>query len=481
MSLIYIKDEQIFKKTDNNIEIVENIKIDKDDIITSSLSIKEVITYTFKLPLSTPKEQLDAECDIQFYENAGLDLNKQYKHFYIKKELEKENVYLIEAIAIEISYLETKFKSILEKVGYFDYISLSSFAFGEFYNLYNKEKKRDAFVYLDNNQSFITIYENGEYLYSKNLNPLNPLLKTLNVDYQKFMDLMNNKGVKKENYELDEFLLANEIDKFFSDYFIAINNRISYGRSIFYLENIDNIYFYTPFHIKDIDSLKDFWELSGVNFEIVQHEDINFLDKLSIYYNEKHYKDKINFSIFPKPPKFYKTKTFYLFLVIFLTTAIFCGDFFYRDYQNKQLQSQLYKQQRLLKSKQIKLNKLKKINAIIMKKIDITNKKIANIDKQIAHIKKVLQTSLVLTNTPKTNKDIINISNLLKKNKLHTFVISKDINNSFQIGVYTKTENRKYIANFMNDLASYNYQNIKTNIISSNKNSNYVSVIRFQK
>ena len=477
---IYINENSILKKTDSNIEKLDKLKVEKNDIITSSLSIKDVITYTFKLPISTPKEQLDAACDIQLYENAGLDLNKQYKHFYIKKELTNEHVYLIEAIAIEEELLKSKFSNIIEKTNYIDYISLSVFAFSEFYELYQKEAKRDAFVYLDNNQSFIAVYENGEYLYSKTLNPLKPLLKSLNLDYNKFLKLMESKGVKKENYDLDDFLMANEVDKFFSDYFMAINNRMSYGKSIFYLDNVDNIYFYTPFNIRDIDTLKDFWELSGVNFEIIHNEEINLLDKLTLNYNEKHYKDKINFSIFPKPPKFYKTKTFQLIMIILISFGIFGADFTYRNMQNNQLKTQITNIKKQLKTKQTKLEKLKIKNKIVLNKLHIYKDKISQINKKFTHIKEVLQTALILTNKQKTNKDFIIISNALKNNKLHTFLISKD-KNEFKIGIYTNIANRKNIANFMNSLLKNNYQNIRTNEISTTDTNYYMSLIRFSK
>jgi len=480
MSLIYINENTFLKKTDSTIEKLDKLKVEKNDIITSTLSIKDVITYTFKLPLSTPKDQLDTTCDIQLYENAGLDLNKQYKHFYIKKELENENVYLIEALAIEEDLLKSKFANIIEKTNYIDYISLSFLTFSEFYNLYEKETKRDAFVYLDNNQSFIAVYENGEYLYSKTLNPLKPLLKSLDLTYDKFIQLMDTKGVNKENYDLDDFLMANEVDKFFSDYFMSINNRISYGKSIFYLDNVDNIYFYTPFNIKDINTLKDFWELSGVNFEVIKNEEINLLDKLAVYYNENHYKDKINFSIFPKPPKFYKTKTFQLVMVILLSFGIFGADFAYRTYQNQQIQTTINNVAKQLKTKQSKLHKLQTINKIVINKMNSYNKEISKIHSAIEHIKKVLQTSLILTNQQKLSKELLIISNLLKKNHLYTFKIDKN-DKIFEIGVYTTIKNRKYIAHFMNDLLKYNYQNIQTDNIQIINNTIYTSIIRFSK
>ena len=351
MKVVYIKDDILLQDG----KIVD--KFDKKDIITSSIDIKDVITYTFKLPLTTPKEQLQADAEIHFFENAGLNLDKEYKTHFIIKELEKEGNYLIEAIAIEVEKLHNLFKNIIEKTHWIDYISFSPFSFEEFYPTHNKEAKKDAFVYLDNKNSFIAVFNEGEYLYSKSLNPLKPLLTNIDKSYEEFIEILKTKGVDKTKYEMDEFLIASEIEKFFSDYFMAINNRLSYGKNIFYLDSIDNIYFYTPFEINGINELKEFWDLSGINFELVPSNEINLLDKLSLEYNKKHYKDGMNFSIFHRPPKFYKTRTFYLLSVVFFTFVIFGADFGYRYYKTNQLQIQLNNLNKQIKQKTL-LHKL---------------------------------------------------------------------------------------------------------------------------
>jgi hypothetical protein len=480
MSIVYIKDDTILTKT-TSINIKEGYHFAKSDIITSSVDLKDIITFTFKLPKSTPKEQLKTEAEIYFYENAGLDLNKRFVSFYIFKELEEEDIYIVEAIAIEEEILYQKFKPLLEHIHYIDFISLSTFSFSEFYRVYDIEPKKDAFVYLDNNQSFIAIYENGKYLYSKTLNPLSPLLKVLDIEYDKFVEIISTKGVNKEKYEVDEFLMAGEIERFFSDYFMAINNRVSYGKTIFYLDSIDNIYFYAPFRIEGIETLKNFWDINGINFEIIPIEEINFLDKITLLYNEKHYKDEINFSIFPRPPKFYKTKTFQLVSVIFLTLAIFGGDFWYRYYKNQQISQRIEKLDKLIKMKQKKLNQLKIINQKILTQYEQYNNQIDDINKKIKAIKFLLERSLVLANSPQTNGDFILISKLMQKNKLNSFIMQKDSNNSFSIGIYTKFKNRKFIAIFMDDLLANRYKNIRTDKISTINNDYYFSLIRFQK
>jgi len=164
MSVVYVNNNKFLVKNGDKIIQKEIFSFSKNDIITSSIDIKDVITYTFKLPKTTPSEQLKIEAELHFYESAGLDMNQKFITSYIFKELQKEDSYLVEAIAVNESQLISDFSSLLEKSKWIDFISLPTFAFSEFYNLYKKEPQKDAFVYLDNNQSFITVYEKDEFL-----------------------------------------------------------------------------------------------------------------------------------------------------------------------------------------------------------------------------------------------------------------------------------------------------------------------------
>jgi len=476
MSVIYIKNLNECIKDNTKI----GCNFDKKDILTSSISIEDVITYTFKLPLSTPKEALKSEAEIQFFENAGLDLSKKYKTDYLIKEIKEEETYLIEAIAIEENKLKEKFNPIIEKTKHLDFISLDVLSFKEFYPLYEKEAKRDAFVYLDNEKSFISIYKDGEYLYSKTLPNLNNLLKKIGLDYDKFLELISTKGVNKEKYETEEFLIANEIDSFFSEYFMSINNRISYGKNIFYLDNIDNIYFYTPFKIEGIDSLKNFWELTGINFERVPLKDINLLDEVIYNYNKNNYEDGINFSIFPPPPKFYQLKTFQLAMVVLVTLLIFGGNGGYIYYQNMQIKSKIDSLNKQIKIKQSKLNRLKTINSVIINKKTKIEKEINEIETNMQTLKKQLTKALQIVNLPKRNKDLILISKLLQKHHLKSYKIFIN-KTSFEVSIYTTTKNRGNISDFMNALISKGYKNVFTNAIQSINNSYYLSKVRFEK
>jgi len=480
MSVLYINNDTIFKVENNEINKIDSLIVSKNDIITSSISLKDIISYTLKLPSSMSEEQLITEAEIQFYENAGLDLNKKYITKFITKKLEDESVYLIEAIAVSEEVLHQKFDSIISNTKYIDFISFSLFSFSEFYDLHKKEAANDVFVYLDQNQSFLAVFKDKEYLYSKPLPSLNLLLKQLDVSYENFVELISKKGLIADNYSDEEFFTANNIEKFFYDYFIGINNRISHGKNLFNLKSIDNIYFYAPFDILGIDhTIESIWDLHDVSFHHLP-KDEHFLDKLTAIYNAKHYEDNINFSIFPRPPKIYQLKTFQLAMVILVTLAVFLGDFGYRYYQNMQLENKYNKLEKTIKLKSQKLKQLELINKMVLKKIHMYQEEIKSIESKIDLIKQILQKSIEITDIPKTSTHFIIFSELLRKNNLRTFLISKN-GEEFSIGVYTKSTNREAIGMFMEDLANKGYKNITTNKISTINDNYYMSIIRFTK
>ena len=477
MSVVYIKDTVVLIQREGRGS--EEYSFSKKDIITSSLDLKDVISYTFKLPRSLSKQELDIQAEIYFYENAGLDLSKKYKTFFLYKELDEDkDNYLVEAISISYDELKDIFSLTLQKTKFIDYISLSFMSFEKFYSIYKKKPQNDAFVYLDEKQSFISVFKNGEYVYAKTLPSLNSLLKNLNMDYDKFVDIISNKGLNEEAYDESERLIYQEISNFFNEYFSNMHNRFAYGKSVFYIDQIDNIYFYTSFKVNNLENNTSFWDLWGVNFVILPVEQF-YLEKLSLKYNVEHLEDKINFTIFPRPPKIYKRRTFQLFLVLFLSFSIFAGDFAYRYYQNENLKKEISKIKRIKKHKEHLLALLKQKNKRLLLQKEEYKKEIVNMESQIEHIKSILISTLEYLDYPKTFNDLIIISDLLKKNSLKTLEINK-VDNNYSINIISTSKNRDNISIFMKDLADKGYKNVATQAIE-NRDGIYTSTIRFLK
>jgi hypothetical protein len=477
MSVVYLKDAIVLLQREGRGK--EEYSFSKKDIITSSIDLKDVIDYVFKLPKSLSKQELGVQAEIYFYENAGLDLTKKYITYFSYKDIKNNDDYqLVEAISISHDKLKEIFKNSLQKVKYIDYISLSFMAYEKFYDLYHKKAKNDAFVYLDEKQSFVTVFKNGKYVYAKSLPLIDKLLKNLNIDYDDFVKIITLKGLDRDLYEPSEEFMYEEIDRFFSEYFTNINNRFSYGRSIFHIDQIDNIYFYTPFEIPRLNDRVGFWTLSETLFHKLPVEQF-FLEKLILKYNAEHYKDEMNFSIFPKPPKLYKRKSFQLFFVIFLSFFIFAGDYGYRWYNNNKLQQKIDELNNIIKRKKESISILKRKNKIILEKQKEYKKEIIKIKKNIEYNKKLLITSLDYLKYSRVTNDLLLITKLLKNNSLKTNSIIKNDNN-FSITIIATVNKREHIAMFMKDLIKAGYKNVNTLSINNVKGV-YNSIVRFTK
>jgi hypothetical protein len=475
---IYLNQDNILVYENDNIE-VKDIKKEVG-FIGSTVKFSDLISYTLKLPKSYSAQELKVESEIKFYEEAGLDMSKKYHVIYIHREIEQEDNILIEAIAVEEEHISKVFKDRIEKIKYVDYLTPQFLVFKEFYSLKKIKPKKDAFVYLDNGTSFVAIYKDGEYLYSKSLNSLTPLLKNLGTSYHDFIDLVENKGLDKESYEEDEIEQSELIDRYFSEFFMKINNILMYGRSVFYLDGIDRIFFYTPFKIKNIESFDEFWNLSGVEFTKLSVNDnlnVNQVNLLALHYlNNISDKNEYNFKVFQRPPPIYKTEVGKYSMFAILVLSLFFGDYYYKttieDELNgdiKKLNSILNKKEQVAKQEQLKLTLLEnKYNESLKKEKEIKDR-IKFFTESIAFVENAMK-------APKPSKDFVLLSKLLKNNSLKTLSIDRSDNN-MSINVYTDKNNRKNVGKFMNDLLNNGFSNVDTKEILLQEKEVYISEI----
>ncbi len=115
-------------------------------------------------------------------------------------------------------------------------------------SLYTKEILQDnnshCFVYFTQNDAFVTIYRNGEYLYSKSIE------FTLEQIYDKYCEAVGEKVDEKEFYTIleSEGLKTTNNDyqqnfmKIFAEVFITINDIIIYAKRAFNLDSIDQMF-----------------------------------------------------------------------------------------------------------------------------------------------------------------------------------------------------------------------------------------------
>ena len=304
----------------------------KDNFYISTITSKNIVTDSIEVSRNIPDEDLQSAIDVQVYDELNLDPAIEYTIYY--KEFfgfEDNSKRKFNIFAIETEKLKEEFGSIVKKIKYIDYILPESLLFKSIYrkNLLEKDSI-DCFLYFKQQDAFLAIYADGEYIYSKSIN------YSLERMHEKFCEITG------ENYPYDDFINYIKVGsssnisednqrliiKLYKEIFVYVNDVIFYAKRAYLLENIDKIYVNSSIGMfKNIDKyIRTYLDIEPheLNFSIAKNaKEINSeqLHNLMViaaidYIEEPD--DTLNFSIFKRPPPFGQRavgKVFYIFLL----------------------------------------------------------------------------------------------------------------------------------------------------------------------
>lgn len=457
----------------------------------SKVSYEDVITYSFKVPITQLSEELESTIEIKMYEEAGLNLEKNYKITYITKILDYEEMALIEIFAVDTDKLSIIFKDIVKKTKYIDFLAIPFLAFSTFYTNEILKPKNDVFFYLGENEAFISFYKNGLYISTKSVTSLSKIIKQLHnddieIDIKKLDEILHSKGLNKKVYKDDEeILIYNTLEKIFIDTLTTMNSVAMHNRNVFGFTQIDRLFFSTDrgrvpyfkefainFGFADI-------KISDFNLFAEKYED-NFFDNVIASYGFDKYitnSDEQNISIFIRPPLFYKTISGQLILAILTLILILSSIYLYyyiniNGLQNKKgvLDRQYSKFEKKIKKYKISIAKIDKNIAKIQNNIN-------NNSKAINHIRIGMNTIAKKQNSKINFADFIaSVNYLLAKYKLHVNHITQIGYKHLDIRVIADSQNRNNISKFIKALIASGFHHVHTDEIKLDKD-NYVSEI----
>ncbi|MFK5882468.1 MAG: hypothetical protein QM482_09670 [Sulfurospirillum sp.] len=466
----------------------------KENLYTVSRVLYENATlYSFKIPSVQANDDLTSLVEIKMYEEAGLDVNKSYKISYLVKELDFNEMCLIEAFAVDIEILKEAHKESIKKVKYIDFLVFPFFAFKTFYVNKILTPKNDIFVYIGNDEAFLSFYKNGSYISTKSMINLSEMVEKLNaqdivINLEKLNEILLSKGLKAELYEKSESELFVALESLFSDILTKINNVAMHNRSVFGFDKIERIFFSTK--QGRIKGLKEFVaEFGFVNVDVLDFnlfrdkQEVDFLDKVVCSYGFDKYlqnSNKQNITIFGKPPSFLSTQFGKLTLWIFIFLAVLFSvySYFYFDIQNLQNQENLL---------QIKYQSIKNRANIYKRE---TGKKI----RDIKGIKKEMQKQDIVFESIKQSIDklekmkgkqsryidfLASVNQLLQKYRLKAKSIIQTGRTKMTIEVISNYGNRDKIAKFLKSLISEGFVNVRTQEIKLD-NDKYISKVEIE-
>ncbi len=465
MRILYVTDDYLYIY--ENGRVVRKELSYKKGIVTASLGYKNVLSISFKLAKDIEEEMLDIEVERYLFNEASLDYTKEYKIIYVYQDLGE--FYHIDAFVVEVNVLKKEFDKYIKIFKYIDFISFKPFAFEAFYEIKNITPKNDVFIYLDKEESFMSCFREGKFVFVKSLNKLSVLAKEIGVDIDELINILSEKGLNKEKYEDENTYF--KIENFFSQFFMKVNNLINYSINYYSFSKIERIYFYSSFKIPYlIENYKGFWEFSGIEFNRYEiATDYDYFDYTALIYNSKHYKnEKENFSIFIRPLPFYRRKSGVFFITLGVVSLIILADAFikYQMLLNQEKKIAFLEKKLKLKQKEIKLirikvkkykeriAKLKEINSNIQGQIDDVYQKVLllkNIQQQSPFSNIMADLVFLL------NKYHLKISSFYKKDRHVEIIVATTFDNSYQI------------ARFLKALSKLGYKNIDSSEILNDK------------
>ena len=455
--------------------VKKEIKKEKG-IFTSLIYFKDIFNNTFKLPVDLSEEELLIKAEEYIFNESSLDLSKEYKtSFYFKKF---EDYYLVEAFIVDVEILENRFRPLLKKVEYIDFISPAFFIFEEYYDIHNIVPESDIFIYFTEEDAFITGFKDKKFVFVKSLDKFSKLSAATDLKSEELIKLLKEKGLKKELYEDEQ--LFNQIDTFFSHFFMKVSNLINYSKNFYHIETFNHIYFYSNIEINNFfETYSPFWDLSGIIFKKFEIEsEYDPFEYCATLYNAKHLNDEeINLSPFTRPPKFYKTQSGQFIIFSFFVLFLVLADAGYRYFIINTQANKILKLKHSLKQKDRKL-KLSKIHLKNYKeRIKVERSLIVNVETQINDIYSKIDYLYNIKTRASVFNEVAQIMNFTMTNGLKIINFKKD-NHDIMITIQSTINNSSLIAKLLKMLLQAGYKNVSSKKIENNKNS-YLTVIKY--
>jgi hypothetical protein len=203
-----------------------------------------MIIASFDLGYSIDEAELDDTIYMKAYDELGLDPEKEYTIAH-QKASSDENSGVYNLFITEPEKVESTVASTLEKTTYIDLLVPAPLLYK---TLYTNEKlepvEAHCFIYFTMTDAFVTIYNDGEFLYSKSLEfSLEQIYEKYcamigeRVDKKEFFDTLESEGLKAADSSYQQ-----NLTKLFSEIFLQINDILIYVKRVYRIDTVQRLF-----------------------------------------------------------------------------------------------------------------------------------------------------------------------------------------------------------------------------------------------
>lgn len=474
-----------YKYAKNEIQTYNIDKSNKNSFFVSYIQSKDVISASIEISRNIPESDLKDAIEIKVYDELGLDSAIDYTITYLEAETNDTKNKVFNVFVIDSALVENQLGAIRKKTTYIDYATTAPFLVGSLYKkVVIDSDSTDCFVYFQKNDAFLTIYKNGEYLYSKSLHySLTHITEKFceligeRIDEEEFYTLLTTEGLKSSNVSHQSYLM-----QLFGELFLYINDVLIFAKRSYGIDTIDRIYIGSEVGVFiGVDEYaKSYLGLDSheFNFSIAINSKEWYVDQMHVLMALasqvclENKDEQLNFSIFKRPPPLAQRPAGKLLGVIaasfILSVAYPLYQFGHTQFLNIKLASltkdvnDLSEQNNAIKQKLAELKAEKdKVSILVQKegsKLDFRKKLIKEIHKK--KIDYPMKAQILA--------ELISILNIYES-RISEIQFKND-----KLIFFLQNTQEKKITEFIKELTLLNKYNISTDKIEKNENDNNI-------
>jgi hypothetical protein len=314
--------DSYYTGTSTSIEKAKKPKFLKTQHAMSALRTKSFLSAKIQISKNIDEEDRTDVIENKAYEELGLDMATEYKiSFYEVPEEQDEANLVFNVFVVDPHDFKEEFAPVIDKIRYIDHIYPVPLLMRA---LYKKEIIRDegidCFIYFSDHDAFLTLYKDGEFLYTKELkftlSEIHELFCEIygeRVTFENFLTLFTEEGLRTTNAENKEFLI-----KLFNEMFTQINDVINFAKRAYEIEEINKLYIGSSAGV--IFGMDEFAQtilgIKTLNFDFEYGLEVNefYVDQIHqlLHLNAQLVADdryELNFTIFDRPPPFVKRES----------------------------------------------------------------------------------------------------------------------------------------------------------------------------
>ena len=301
----------------------------KTQFAISYINTNGFINSQIAISKNIPEEDLHDAINTKVYDDLGLDQAVEYKVQFIESfsNLDEDNRYFHAFVVDPLTITET-FQNVEEKIKYLDVIVPVPLLIK---SLYTKEIIESngvhCFIYFQENDAFLTIYSDKEFIYTKSLKY--SLLEMHErfceiygerVNYDEFIDFFTTANLRETESEYRDYFI-----RLYKELFSNINDILTYSKRAFDIDKFEQVYIGSQ--LSTVTKLDEMLEAelniksADFDFDYGFESNDQFIDQLQslmhIYTTiPKSERYECNFTIYKRPPRFIQRESGKLLILL---------------------------------------------------------------------------------------------------------------------------------------------------------------------